>query len=49
MPTYTVTAEFHVDHSNHEGEGASVLEFVETMMPAHSGVYFVKFVNIEQD
>jgi hypothetical protein len=49
MPTYTVTAEFHIDYSNHEGEGASVLEFVETMMPNYSGVYFVKFVSIEQD
>jgi hypothetical protein len=46
MPTYTVTAQFHVDV---ETEESSVLEFVETMMPNYSGVYFVKFVSIEQD
>jgi len=46
MPTYTVTAQFHVQF---DGDENDMLDFVETMMPNHSGTYFVQFVNVEQD
>jgi len=46
MPTYTVTAEFHVEF---DGDENDMLDFVATMMPSYSGVHFIQFVNVEQD
>jgi len=46
MPTYTVTAELHVEF---DGDESDMLDFVGTMMPAHSGVHFIQFRDVEQD
>ena len=46
MPTYTVTASFHVEV---DAEYDDMLNFVISMMPDHSGVHFLKITDIEQD
>ena len=46
MATYTVTAELHVEF---DGEESDMLDFVATMLPSHSGVHFIQFVDVEQD
>jgi hypothetical protein len=46
MTTYTITAEFHIDI---DADYNDMLNFVESVMPNTSGVYFVKLKEIEQD
>jgi hypothetical protein len=46
MNTYTVTAKFHIEVDANYGD---MINFVESMMPNTSGVYFVQFSDIEEN
>jgi hypothetical protein len=46
MPTYTVTASFHVEVDKDYDE---MIGYVIDSMPDNAGVYFLKLTSIEQD
>ena len=46
MPTYTATVQFHIDIDSDYDE---MINFVESMMPNGSGVYFIHIVDVEQN
>lgn len=54
MPTYTITASFHVDFDNDpnlsDSENyAEMLDFVQSVIQGSSGVHFIKFTEVEKD
>lgn len=54
MPTYTVTATFHVEYDNDpnllDSENyAEMLDFVESVIQGSSGVHFIEITDAEED
>ena len=54
MPTYTITAKFHVDFDNDPNlldsqNYVEMLEFVESVLQGGSGVHFIEITDAEED
>ena len=54
MPTYTITATFHVDYDNDpellDSENyADMLNFVESVLEGASGVHLIQITDAEED
>ena len=54
MPTYTITATFHVDYDNDpnllDSENyAEMLDFVESVIQGSSGVHLIQITDAEED
>lgn len=54
MPTYTITATFHVDldsdeNLSNEENYYNMLNFFESVVEGVSGVHFIKITDVEED
>ena len=54
MPTYTITATFHVDYDNDsnlsESENyAEMIDFVQSVIQGASGVHLIQITDVEED
>lgn len=54
MPTYTITASFHVEYDNDttltDSENYSdMIDFFQSVVQGGSGVHFIKITEVEED